>query len=76
MMHMLAQKVVYRLLPSARFEEADLVTKLSVLAGYVGLVMGLCLATYYLVERPCRRLFKKVVTRKPVRHGLSGSVNL
>ena len=76
MTHTLAQKVVYRLLPSARFEEADLVTKLIVLVGYIVLMIVFCLATYYLVERPCRRLFKKVVTRKPVRDGLSGSMNL
>ena len=65
MTHTLAQKVVYRLLPSARFEAADVVTKLSVLAGYIGLVMVFCLATYYLVERPCRRVFKRAVARKP-----------
>ena len=58
MTHTLAQKVLYRLLPAGRFESADVATKVGVVLAYVALVVVCCLATYYLVERPCRRWFK------------------
>lgn len=63
MTHTLAQKLLYRLLPVVRFESADPFTRFGVLLAYAGLVAGCCLVTYYLVERPCRRWFKKVATR-------------
>ncbi len=65
MTHTLAQKVLYRLLPSARFETADTPTKLCVLIGYVGLVLIFCFASFFLIESPCRRFFKKAVASSP-----------
>lgn len=59
MTHTLAQKVLYRLLPAQRFESADGFTRAGVLVGYAALIAACCLLTYYLVERPCRRQFKK-----------------
>jgi peptidoglycan/LPS O-acetylase OafA/YrhL len=64
MTHTLAQKVLYRLLPTGQFESADLITRLGVVGAYAGLVIAACLATYFLVERPCRMFFKKL-TRRP-----------
>jgi peptidoglycan/LPS O-acetylase OafA/YrhL len=63
MTHTLAQKILYRLIPSAQFEASDLMTKLGVVFGYMGLVVICTLATYYLVENPCRGVFKKLVRR-------------
>ncbi|QOV90633.1 acyltransferase family protein [Humisphaera borealis] len=59
MTHTLAQKVAYKLLPSARFADAGVVTRVGVLAVYLALIVACCLATYYLVERPCRRWFRR-----------------
>lgn len=63
MTHTLAQKVVYRLLPASRFESADPLTKLGLLASYALFVLIWCLGMYYLVERPCRVFFKKSTRR-------------
>jgi peptidoglycan/LPS O-acetylase OafA/YrhL len=63
MTHTIAQKVVYRLLPASRFEAAELLTKLGVLAVYALTITFLCLGTYYCVEWPCRIFFKKLTRR-------------
>ncbi len=63
MTHTLAQKLVYRLLPSARFESADLLTRLGVIGVYAILVLACCLGTYFLVESPCRQFFKRAMRR-------------
>jgi peptidoglycan/LPS O-acetylase OafA/YrhL len=55
MTHTLAQKVLNRLLPAARFESSDPLTKMGVVAVYVAIIVASCLASYYLVERPVRR---------------------
>ena len=64
MTHTLAQKVVYRLLPSPRFDSAEVLTKLGVIAVYILLVTLSCLGTYYCVERPCRGFFKRAMRRR------------
>lgn len=62
MTHTLAQKVVYKLLPAARFEDSGTATQIGVLVAYGLLVAFGCLASYYLVELPSRRLMKRWVT--------------
>jgi peptidoglycan/LPS O-acetylase OafA/YrhL len=59
MTHTLAQKVLYRLLPSARFEDSDWLVKLGVTTAYAVAVVVCCLASYYLVEEPCRKWFRR-----------------
>lgn len=69
MTHTLAQKVVYKLLPSSRFVDSGPVAKVGVLVVYAVLVLAFCLATYYLVERPCRTFFKNRTARPGVGSG-------
>lgn len=59
MSHTLAQKVLYKLLPSARFDDATDWVKAGLLGVYAALVVAFCLGTYYLVEKPCREWFRK-----------------
>jgi len=59
MTHTLAQKVLYRVLPSSRFESSDWVIRTAVAAAYAAAIVACCLASYYLVERPCRRWFRR-----------------
>jgi peptidoglycan/LPS O-acetylase OafA/YrhL len=59
MTHTLAQKVLYRVLPSSRFESSDWPTRVVVSAAYVAAITAACLVSYYLVERPCRRWFRR-----------------
>lgn len=66
MSHTLAQKLLYRLLPSSRFEASEAVTKIGVLLVYCGLVIVCCLVTYYMVESPCRQILKKGLTAKMI----------
>ena len=76
MTHTLAQKILYRLVPSARFAGSDFMTRLGMTAGYIGLVGVCCLATYFLVENPCRRLFKKAIRYSNPENGrLASTVN-
>jgi len=65
MTHTLAQKILIRLLPAARFEERGWAVRLGIILVYIVTIAAGCLATYFLVERPCRRLFKKVLASKP-----------
>jgi peptidoglycan/LPS O-acetylase OafA/YrhL len=64
MTHTLAQKVLYKLLPSERFADASLWTKLIVTTGYVSVIVGFCLGVYYLVEKPSRNWFRRLLKRK------------
>jgi peptidoglycan/LPS O-acetylase OafA/YrhL len=59
MTHTLAQKVLYRLLPTSRFESSDWLTRAIITAAYIAAIIAACLASYYLVERPCRRWFRQ-----------------
>lgn len=63
MTHTLAQKMVYRLLPAARFEAAEPLTKVGVLAVYAVAILLWCLGMYYVVEQPCRVFFKRLTRR-------------
>jgi peptidoglycan/LPS O-acetylase OafA/YrhL len=54
MTHTLAQKILYKLLPSVRFFDSNLFTRLGVVGAYVMFIVVCCLLMYYLVERPCR----------------------
>lgn len=63
MTHTLAQKVLYRLLPTSSFESASFPTRFGVLAVYALLILAACLASYYLVEKPSREYFKRVLRR-------------
>ena len=64
MSHTLAQKILYKLLPVARFEDGGIPVKVGILALYAGLITVSCLATYYLVEWPCREWFRRLRGRK------------
>ena len=57
--HTLAQKVLVKLLPAARFEASPLGVKLAVGAAYLAAVALACLGTYHLVERPARRALRR-----------------
>jgi peptidoglycan/LPS O-acetylase OafA/YrhL len=59
MTHTLAQKVLYKLLPTRRFEDDSVVLKLGVASIYLLLIVMCCLAMYYFVEQPSRRWFRK-----------------
>jgi peptidoglycan/LPS O-acetylase OafA/YrhL len=61
MTHTLAQKFVYKLLPSSRFTDADIPTRLAVLATYSVLIAVSCLLTYFAIEKPCRVLLRRQV---------------
>ena len=57
--HTLAQKVLAKLLPATRFEAASPALKLAVVATYLAAIALACLGTYYVVERPSRRVLRK-----------------
>jgi peptidoglycan/LPS O-acetylase OafA/YrhL len=76
MTHTLAQKMIYRLLPSSRFESAEPLTRLGVVAVYAAVVIACCLGTYFVVESPSRRFFKSVMRRSARPSGdAAGKVN-
>jgi peptidoglycan/LPS O-acetylase OafA/YrhL len=54
MTHTLAQKVLWRVLPTVAFSDRPVMLRLAVLAAYATVIALLCLGTYALVERPCR----------------------
>jgi peptidoglycan/LPS O-acetylase OafA/YrhL len=60
MTHAVAQKVLYAVLPSTRFEAAGLGARLAVALAYALLIAACCLVTYFVVERPCRLYFKRL----------------
>lgn len=59
MTHTLAQKGLYRLLPSARYESSDSWVRSGIVIVYAVALMASCLASYYLVEKPFRHWFRK-----------------
>jgi len=63
MTHTLAQKLLYRLLPSGRFVEESVPWKAGVLGVYALTVVVFCLTCYYLVERPSRDRFRRRLSR-------------
>ena len=65
MTHTLAQKALYRLLPSTHFESSEVLVKLLVITAYILAVVGCCLSSYYLVERPSRRWFRDRFRERP-----------
>jgi peptidoglycan/LPS O-acetylase OafA/YrhL len=65
MTHTLVQKVVYRLMPAAKVAKSGAGAKLGLLAVYAVAVVVACLATYYLIEAPSRRYFRKRLSRGP-----------
>lgn len=64
MAHALAQKVCYKLLPTAQFLGATLGIRLGVLGAYVAIIAAMILGTYYLVERPSRRSLRRLFNRR------------
>lgn len=64
MTHTIAQKLLVKLLPAMHFESAALPVRLSVIAAYILVVAVWCLGTYFLLERPSRRFFKKMTLRR------------
>ena len=61
MSHTLAQKVLSKLLPAGRFESSPPALKVAVVAVYAAGIALACLATYFLVERPARRVLRRAV---------------
>ncbi len=59
MAHTLGQKLCYGLTSSAKFASASIAAKVGVLAFYAIATAVFCLATYYIVERPCHEYFKR-----------------
>jgi peptidoglycan/LPS O-acetylase OafA/YrhL len=64
MAHALAQKVCYKLLPSAPFSNATLGIRLGVLGAYVIIITVMVLGTYYLIEKPSRRRLRHLFDRR------------
>ncbi len=54
MTHTLGQKLLYRLLPTARHTDDPLPTRIGVTCAYAGTVLAFCLVWYFLIEKPCR----------------------
>ena len=63
MTHTLAQKILYRALPSAHFSGASLGVRVGVLGCYAALVLALCGMTYVFVERPGRQWGRRWTAR-------------
>jgi len=63
MTHTLAQKFVVRLLPASRYADAPTLLKAGVLFAYLTLIIGCCLGSYYLIERPARLWVRRRMTR-------------
>ncbi len=63
MTHTLCQKMVYKLLPSSRFENAGIGLRVGVLVTYFVLILIWCLGSYYLVEKPSRSFFRRSLRR-------------
>lgn len=59
MTHTLAQKVLYKLLPSSRFLTADLMTRTGVFLSYVAVIFIFCSIIYYGIEKPSLKYFRK-----------------
>lgn len=55
MTHTLAQKVLVKVLPSGRFSASGVEVKIGVGVAYIALIVIFTLASYYLIERPCRK---------------------
>ena len=66
MTHTIAQRVLTRCLPSQQFESADTLLKVGVLLAYAAVVALACAATYFLVERPCRRRVQLWAAARPI----------
>jgi len=66
MTHTLAARIVYKVIPSERFEHSPAIVKLAVLAAYAVNVIVFCVVCYYVVEKPNREFFRKKLGKKPV----------
>lgn len=64
MTHTLAQKVLYKVVPSHTFVDANIFTRSGAFLFYVLAIFIFCLFVYYAVEKPCLSYFKKRI-RKP-----------
>ncbi len=63
MTHTLAQKIVVRLLPASHFADATYFIKAGVLVVDLAMIVGFCLGSYYLIERPVRRWVRRRMAR-------------
>lgn len=58
MTHTLAQKILYRILPCQNYIEGSIQSRIIISFFYLSLIALFSISTYYLIEKPCRKLMR------------------
>lgn len=64
MTHTLAQKVLYKILPSENFATSGILIRIGVFTAYLFAIFLVCAIIYWAVEKPCLEYFRKRIRKK------------
>lgn len=63
MTHTLAQKILYRILPCQNYDQGPFQSKIVIICFYLALIALFSVATYYIIEKPCRQIMRSKLKR-------------